>query len=146
MFSKQYKNTHPNKQIHFFQEKYFQAVVTVNLTGMLVLTTLFIANLNALPRTPNLKLMDVWLIFTLLIPFAEVLLHTAISSFQERSARNTAKVGPRAESGSATLGQEDEGCNNNRALRIILVAASVGMPTVFAIFCMVFFTYAALVP
>ena len=121
-------------------------MVTVNLTGMLVLTTLFIANLNALPRTPNLKLMDVWLIFTLLIPFAEVLLHTAISSFQERSARNTAKVGPRAESGSATLGQEDEGCNNNRALRIILVAARVGMPTVFAIFCMVFFTYAALVP
>ena len=57
-------------------------MVTVNLTGMLVLTTLFIANLNSLPRTPNIKLMDVWLIFTLLVPFAEVLLHTAIAALQ----------------------------------------------------------------
>ena len=57
-------------------------MVTVNLTGMLMLTTLFIANLNSLPRTPNIKLMDIWLIVTLLIPFAEVLLHTAIAALQ----------------------------------------------------------------
>ena len=49
---------------------------------MLVLTTLFIANLNSLPRTPNIKMMDVWFIFTLLIPFTEVLLHTAIAALQ----------------------------------------------------------------
>ena len=68
--------------IYLHQDKHFHTVVTMNLTGMLVLTTLFIANLNSLPRTPNIKLIDIWFIFTLLIPFAEVLLHTAIATLE----------------------------------------------------------------
>ena len=42
----------------------------------LVLTTMFI-NVNAsLPKTSYIKVIDVWLLFNLLLPFAEVLLHT----------------------------------------------------------------------
>ena len=43
---------------------------------MLVLTTLFINVSNSLPPTSYLKMIDVYLIFSLLIPFVEVLLHT----------------------------------------------------------------------
>ena len=61
---------------NFFKDFFFEAVVTVNLTCMLVLTTMFISVSNALPKTSYIKMIDVWLIFTLLMPFMEVLLHT----------------------------------------------------------------------
>ena len=55
-----------------------EAVVTVNLTSLLVLTTLFISVSGSLPKTAYIKMIDVWLIFGQLIPWMEVLLHTAI--------------------------------------------------------------------
>ena len=61
---------------NFFKAFFFEAVVTVNLTCMLVLTTMFINVSNNLPKTSYIKMMDVWLIFNLLLPFMEVLLHT----------------------------------------------------------------------
>jgi hypothetical protein len=44
----------------FFQPAYFEAIVTVNLTSLLVLTTLFISVSNSLPRTAYIKLIDIW--------------------------------------------------------------------------------------
>ena len=43
---------------------------------MLVLATMFISISNDLPKTAYLKMMDYWLVFTLLLPFIEVLVHT----------------------------------------------------------------------
>ena len=56
----------------FFKPFYFEAVVTVNLTSLLVLTTLFISVSKSLPPTAYVKMVDIWLIFAQLIPFAEV--------------------------------------------------------------------------
>ena len=61
--------------------------MTVNLTTLLVLTTLFISISNSLPRTAYVKLIDFWLIFCLLIPFIEVILHTASDILRQRGAR-----------------------------------------------------------
>ena len=61
---------------NFFKDFFFEAVVTVNLTSLLVLTTLFISVSQSLPPTAYIKMIDVWLIFAQLIPFAEVLLHS----------------------------------------------------------------------
>ena len=55
-----------------------QAIVTVNLTSLLVLTTLFISVSSSLPQTAYVKMVDVWLIFAQLVPWIEVLLHTLI--------------------------------------------------------------------
>ncbi len=49
----------------------------MNLTSLLVLTTLFISVFNGLPKTSYVKLVDVWLIFHLIVPFCEVIVHTA---------------------------------------------------------------------
>ena len=57
---------------NFFFPFFFEAVVTVNLTALLVLTTLFISVSKSLPPTAYVKMIDVWLIFSQLIPFAEV--------------------------------------------------------------------------
>ncbi len=52
--------------------------MTVNLTTMLVLTSLFISISDSQPRTSYVKMIDIWLIFSLLVPFAEVLLHSVL--------------------------------------------------------------------
>ena len=57
-------------------------MVTVNLTALLVLTTLFISVSATLPTTSYVKMVDIWLIFALLIPFVEVLLHTWMETCQ----------------------------------------------------------------
>ena len=61
---------------NFFQPFFFEAVVTVNLTVMLVLTTMFVGVSQTLPKTASIKMVDYWLVFNLLIPFVEVLIHT----------------------------------------------------------------------
>ena len=61
---------------NYFKDFFFEAAVTVNLTVMLVLTTMFINVSNQLPNTSYIKMIDVWLIFNLIVPFVEVLLHT----------------------------------------------------------------------
>jgi len=61
---------------NFFKDFFFEAVVTVNLTALLVLTTLFISVSGTLPTTSYVKLVDIWLIFSQAVPFIEVLLHT----------------------------------------------------------------------
>ena len=47
-------------------------MVTVNLTVTLVLATMFISVSQNLPKTSYIKMVDVWLIFNLMIPFFEV--------------------------------------------------------------------------
>ena len=61
---------------NFFKDFFFEAVVTVNLTSLLVLTTLFISVSQSLPPTAYVKMIDVWLIFAQMVPFVEVLLHS----------------------------------------------------------------------
>ncbi len=46
--------------MHAFQPAYFEGAVTVNLTSLLVLATLFIGVSNALPRTAYVKFIDIW--------------------------------------------------------------------------------------
>ena len=72
---------------NFFKPFFFEAVVTVNLTCMLVLTTMFINVSNNLPKTSYIKMMDIWLIFNLLLPFMEVLLHTYIDHLRDDEDR-----------------------------------------------------------
>ena len=48
----------------------------MNLTAMLVLSTIFIDVSNNLPKTSYMKMIDIWLLFSLLLPFTVVLTHT----------------------------------------------------------------------
>ena len=57
---------------NYFKDFFFEAVVTVNLTVMLVLATMFISVSGDLPKTSYIKMVDVWLIFNLMVPFFEV--------------------------------------------------------------------------
>ena len=67
----------------FFKPIYFKASLTVNLTIMLVMTTIFTSKIEELPPTSDTKMIDIWLIFCLLVPFAFTLVQTAIEYFRE---------------------------------------------------------------
>ena len=56
----------------FFKPFFFEAALTVNLTNMLVMTTIFISVMEKLPLTSYPKMIDIWLIFCQLVPFTEV--------------------------------------------------------------------------
>jgi len=67
----------------FFKPYFFEAALSVNLTTMLVMTTIFISVMQMLPATAYVKMVDVWLIFGQLVPFFEVVLLTAMEYIRE---------------------------------------------------------------
>ena len=60
----------------YFKQFFFEAALTVNLTVMLVVTTLFISVMEKLPPTSYIRMVDIWLIYGILIPFCEVAILT----------------------------------------------------------------------
>ena len=61
----------------FFKPFFFEAALSVNLTTLLVMTTIFISKMESLPPTSDIRMIDIWLVFCQIVPFAEVLLLTA---------------------------------------------------------------------
>ena len=76
----------------FFKPFFFEAALSVNLTTMLVMTTIFISKMESLPPTSNIKMLDFWLIFCQIIPFAEVVLLTAME--YQRGDNNDVPLNP----------------------------------------------------
>ena len=62
----------------FFKPFSFEAALSVNLTTMLVMTTIFISKMESLPPTSDIRLIDLWLVICQMVPFAEVVLLTAM--------------------------------------------------------------------
>ena len=62
----------------FFDEHLFGDAIAVNLTIMLVMTTIFTSKIEELPPTSDMKMIDIWLICCLVIPFLDVILRTTI--------------------------------------------------------------------
>ena len=67
----------------FFKPSFFEAALSVNLTTMLVMTTIFISKMEGLPPTSVTKMIDYWLILCQLVPFTEVVLLTAMEYQRE---------------------------------------------------------------
>ena len=67
----------------FFKPFFFEAALSVNLTTMLVMTTIFISKMESLPPTSTTKMIDYWLILCQLVPFAQVVILTAIEFLRE---------------------------------------------------------------
>ena len=81
----------------FFDKDLFGDAIAVNLTIMLVMTTIFTSKIEELPPTSDTKMIDIWLIFCLLVPFAFTLIQTAIECYREEttdSKRPQAWSGP----------------------------------------------------
>ena len=67
----------------FFKPFFFEAALSVNLTTMLVMTTIFISKMESLPPTSDIKMIDIWLVLCQMVPFAEVVLLTTMEYHRE---------------------------------------------------------------
>ena len=77
----------------FFKPCFFEAALSVNLTTMLVMTTIFISKMESLPATSYMKMIDIWLILCQLAPFAQVVLITAMEYLRKDEFENERKEG-----------------------------------------------------
>ena len=93
-----------------------QAVITVNLTSMLVLTTMFINVSNSLPKTSYMKMVDAWLLFNLLYPFIVVLLHTYMDTIRSDDDREINHHGK-----TITINEDNKDNNDENDGKIIKV-------------------------
>ena len=66
----------------FFKPFFFEAALSVNLTTMLMMTTISIGKMHSLPTTAYIRMIDVWLVFCQLVPFVEVILLTAQENYR----------------------------------------------------------------
>ena len=71
----------------FFKPFFFEAALSVNLTTMLVMTTIFISKMEGLPPTSDIKMIDVWLVLCQMVPFVEVILLTAMEYNREEKKK-----------------------------------------------------------
>merc|ERR1712012_312430 len=68
---------------NYFKEFFFEGLMSLNVTVMLVLTTMFLSISTNLPPTAYIKMMDIWLLFSLLKPFVDILVQTYIETLRE---------------------------------------------------------------
>ena len=107
----------------FFNKNLFGEAIGVNLTIMLVMTTIFTSKIEELPPTSDMKMIDIWLIFCLVVPFLEVILRTAIECLncscfncEPRDANKTKVTGKRnTEKGKA---EDSRGSSSGVATRV----------------------------
>ena len=62
----------------FVDEKHYGATIMVHLTTMLVMFTLYQSVSDSMPKTANLKLIDIWLLYGIIVPFVTFLVETLL--------------------------------------------------------------------
>ena len=67
----------------YFPEDNFQARITVSLSCLLILATLFGITSRSLPETTQITFMEIWMLLAVLMTFLEIVLHTVIRYFKE---------------------------------------------------------------
>ena len=91
----------------FFKPYFFEAALSVNLTTMLVMTTIFKTVMQMLPATAYVKMIDIFLIFGQLYPFAEVVLLTIMEYHREGNGTGDETLVLVPEKNNPDTGNED---------------------------------------
>ena len=64
------------------REKFFETIITTNITCMTVLASLYILFSSVVPQTSYIKSVDIWFLFNLIYPFCLILLHILIQKLE----------------------------------------------------------------
>ena len=119
----------------------------MNVTTLLVLTTLFISISDTLPRTSYVKAIDVWLITNLLIPFFEIILQSFINFWYKHYECDDTKICTRV---SPMGTQKNDDCKDCKSMNpktceklrgIMTQITRYSLPGFYILFCIVFFLY-----
>ena len=112
----------------FFKPFFFEAALSVNLTTMLVMTTIFISKMEGLPPTSATKMIDYWLILCQLVPFAQVVLLTAMEYLREEELE-TRDIGTQSKSSTDDEEANEPECEiptNNRGHTTVSILLLIG--------------------
>ena len=112
---------------NFFGTEHFDAIVAVNVTAFLVIATLFISVSNDLPRTSYLKMIDLWMLFAMFVPFLIVVLQTRI-----RSLSKSSKITPN---------QPWKSHHPTKKFQILVCFSAYGLPLIYLLFVIGFFVH-----
>ena len=121
---------------YFDADEFFEAIVTVNLTSIMVLTSLYIAVSYSLPTTSYIKMVEIWLLFTLFYPFFIVLLHTFIQSTKRR--RKMIKVNLVASIQTQTTATKE---NEFRSIRVAIFVGKYVTPVIGLLFTLGYMSF-----
>ena len=72
--------------------EFLEAIITVNITCMMVLSALYISVSNSLPATSTIKIVDIWLLFSLIFPFFIILINILLYTIRERKKATNTKT------------------------------------------------------
>ena len=113
----------------FFDKDLFGDAIAVNLTIMLVMTTIFTSKIEELPPTSDMKMIDIWLIFCLVVPFLEVIIRTAIECLNcschicEPSDPNNSNVTGKGNTEKEEEGEDSRGSSSVMSTRVKVAPA-----------------------
>ena len=82
-----------------------------------------------MPVTSYIKMVDIWMLFTMTIPFLEVVYHTSIEVFKQSEA-DVVRVIPESE--------EDEMTNNNMKVAVLRMIKRFVLPISSLLFTLIF--------
>ena len=135
---------------NFFKESSFDTVIAVNLTVMLVNTTMYVSITDNLPQTSYVKMIEIWMMFTLVVPFFEVFLNTYIDMLrvvENQNIGNSVSVLP---ANADMINTRDDGIevdakkkffNKSRRLQFFRRLALVYIPVLEGVFVASFFFF-----
>ena len=125
--------------------------MTVNVTTLLVLTTLFISISDALPRTSYVKAVDLWLITNLMIPFFEIILQSLMNFWYKDVEDDTrlfrvspSNPGKKEKGDSSMSGIHKRSGGNEKLLGLLSLLTRTALPGFYILFCIGFFMYGML--
>ena len=62
----------------------YDLIITVNITCMMVLASVYLSVSSSLPGTPRIKPVEAWLLFNLAYPFLVIVTHTILQVFEKK--------------------------------------------------------------
>ena len=71
------------------RDKFFETIMTTNITCMTVLASLYILFSSVVPQTSYIKSVDIWFLFNLIYPFCLILLHILIQKLKLENEAGT---------------------------------------------------------
>ena len=140
----------------YVDEEHYGATIMVHLTTMLVTFTLYQSVSDSMPKTANLKLIDIWLLYGIIVPFVTFLVETllillaanenvgsldAIDS-KPNSSRRRIVVAPNSENTTAPEEGRTAIMVRRRTKVVVKYAAQLTVPFATLMFC-VYYAYVA---
>ena len=113
----------------------------MNVTTLLVLVTIFISISLALPSTSYVKLIDLYLIFNLIIPFVEIILQTILHVLEdEQEEEGQVVMNINGNSTQRTAWKKRmEGGWKIQLRKVLQPATQYGLPGAYLAFIIIFF-------